>query len=245
MITLSSHVVPAAGLDATTREAMYRLLDRHYANVTPEGFAADLAEKDWVILLRAGASLAGFSTQMRLETRFEGEPIDAVFSGDTIIDPAHWGSTELQAAFTGLLHSLRRERPERRLFWFLISKGFRTYRILPLYFREFWPRHAQVTPDWHRRFLDHLARAKFPQAWDPDAGVLRFNGRSQYLRPALAGIPEEKAALNPHIGFFARANPGHDRGDELACLAEFTEANLTPLVRKRLRGRAPGAAQAG
>jgi hypothetical protein len=41
------------------------------------------------------------------------------------------------------------------------------------------------------------------------------------------------------VAFFARRNPGHERGDELVCLARVAPDNLTALGR-RLAGR-PGA----
>ncbi|MDJ0694121.1 hypothetical protein [Mastigocoleus sp. MO_188.B34] len=33
---------------------------------------------------------------------------------------------------------------------------------------------------------------------------------------------------DPHIEFFDRMNPGHLNGDELVCLTEISETNLTP-----------------
>lgn len=233
-MALRGDIVPVAGLSEEEVRRMFLLLDRHYANATWEGFREDLAEKTWAILLRDGEELAGFSTQLLIETRFEGEPFSVVFSGDTIIDPAHWGSPELQTTFAGLLDRLHRGKPEQRLFWFLISKGFRTYRILPIYFKVFHPCHDRGTPPWHGRFLDHLAKTKFPAAYREDKGILDFNGHSQYLRPALSGIPETRLLANPHIRFFAEANPGWARGDELACLAEYAPDNLTPFLLRRL-----------
>jgi hypothetical protein len=55
--------------------------------------------------------------------------------------------------------------------------------------------------------------------------VVRFE-RPQVLRPNLRGIPE-KRLHDPHVAFFARANPGHGKGDELVCLTEITSGNLT------------------
>jgi hypothetical protein len=49
----------------------------------------------------------------------------------------------------------------------------------------------------------------------------------QQLKGQLQGIPAERCK-DPHVDFFASQNPHHDQGDELVCLAEITEANLTP-----------------
>ncbi|MFH7029318.1 MAG: hypothetical protein ACHBN1_28975 [Heteroscytonema crispum UTEX LB 1556] len=47
------------------------------------------------------------------------------------------------------------------------------------------------------------------------------------LRGCLKGIPQERLQ-DPHIQFFALHNPGHLQGDELVCLTEICEENLTP-----------------
>ncbi len=40
------------------------------------------------------------------------------------------------------------------------------------------------------------------------------------------------------MAFFARANPGHEGGDELVCLTSLDDDNLTPAGRRMLaRGR--------
>jgi hypothetical protein len=48
--------------------------------------------------------------------------------------------------------------------------------------------------------------------------------------PLRSGLAELKPARlrDPHVAFFVRANPGHARGDELACLSEIEYHNLTP-----------------
>lgn len=240
-MALSANLLQVTELEPADLQAMHRLLDSHFANATWESFQADLREKTWAILLREEGRLAGFSTALLMETAFEGETFQVVFSGDTIVDPAHWGSPALQTAFTGLLENIRRNRPGMRLFWFLISKGFRTYRLLPLYFRDFHPRYDSPMPPWHRRFLDHLAAARYPGAYRPERGILAFAGQSQCLRPHLAEIPAHKLARDPHVRFFAETNAGWPRGEELACLAEYTPGNLTPHVLRRLRQGEPGA----
>ncbi|HEX2186951.1 MAG TPA: hypothetical protein VHN78_15755, partial [Chloroflexota bacterium] len=94
---LSGRIVPVGGLTAAEREGMYRVLGASFANVTPGGFRADLAEKEWVILLADAASgaVAGFSTIMRLREVVEGRAVLAFFSGDTVISPRYWGETVL------------------------------------------------------------------------------------------------------------------------------------------------------
>ena len=71
---------------------------------------------------------------------------------------------------------------------------------------------------------------------------MRFE-RPQILRPHLAGIPPQRMD-DPHVAFFVRRNPGHIRGDELACLCELSEDNLTRAGRRMVFGAAAAAAAA-
>jgi len=47
---------------------------------------------------------------------------------------------------------------------------------------------------------------------------------------------------DPHVAFFVRRNPGHARGDELACLCELNESNLTRAGRRMVFGAAAASA---
>jgi hypothetical protein len=49
----------------------------------------------------------------------------------------------------------------------------------------------------------------------------------------VAEIDAQRLA-DPHVAYFQAANPGHARGDELACLAELALENLTPAGRRML-----------
>jgi hypothetical protein len=78
--------------------------------------------------------------------------------------------------------------------------------------------------------LDHLAREQFGPAYDSARGLVRF-ARPQRLRADLAKLAPSRTA-DPHVNFFLRHNPGHANGDELVCLTELVDANLTPAGRR-------------
>ena len=81
--------------------------------------------------------------------------------------------------------------------------------------------------------IDRLAIERFGNTYDPRAGIVRLS-EPQVLARGLRGIPAERLK-NPHVAFFARANPGHSRGDELVCLTELADGNLTPAGRRMVR----------
>jgi hypothetical protein len=236
---LEAKLVPVAAISADQREAMFHLLDRYYENVTPAGFLAGLAEKQWAILLRDPThdALCGFSTQMLLEVPLGKTTVRALFSGDTVIDRPYWGDILLARTWGRLALSLIDRHGAEGLYWFLISKGYKTYRFLPLFFHEFYPRYDVPTPEWAGGVLDALAAHRYPHGYDAAAGVVRAGVEKDRLR---AGVAELTAARlrDPHVRYFARRNPQHARGDELCCLAPLSRANFTAAA-YRVIGPAP------
>jgi hypothetical protein len=225
---LKGLLIPAKALTDAQRAEMFALMDRHYENVTRAAFAADLAEKHWVILLLdpRTEALCGFSTQRLLDVTAAGRPVKALFSGDTIVARDRWGDSALAHVWGRLALSLIDGLVGAELYWFLISKGYKTYRFLPLFFHEFYPHHDRPTPGRARAVLDALGGHKFPGAYDPAAGVVRAGPGKDRLRPGVADLSPERLS-DPHVRFFAQRNPGHARGDELCCLAPLTRANFT------------------
>ena len=241
MITIADAIVPRAlpraKLSVTQRIAMFALLDAHFAGVTQEQFAADLAEKNHVILLERGARLVGFSTLLVYETNFAGEPITVIYSGDTIVAPEAWNSPVLSRAWITTVNRLRRDFPLGRYYWLLLTSGFRTYRFLPVFWREFFPIYARPTPPKTRRLIDHLASERFGTAYDATHGLVRFS-RPQRLHAELATVPAGRIA-DPHVEFFLNRNPGHSAGDELVCLTELDASNLTPAGQRMVNRPTP------
>ena len=235
---LAGIVRPVAELTPRERERLYILLERYFANVTRTHFEHDLAEKDQVILLadRLTGQIQGFSTLMQLQVVVDDRPVVAYFSGDTIVDRAYWGESALSRLWARYVFrnagQIRATAPETSVYWFLICSGYKTYRFLPMFFREFYPAHDRPTPRAVKNILDALAHLKFPSEYDAGRGVVQ-PGQATPLRPEVAVITAHVLA-NPHVAFFVAANPGHVAGDELACLTEIIPDNLTPAGRRML-----------
>lgn len=233
-------------LSPADRHDMYRLLERHFEGVTRAQFEADLSEKDWVVLLRDGeARLLGFTTLLLYDGHDGCRSCSVVYSGDTIVSAEARGSSRLLRAWLEGILELRAGRdPGRPLYWLLLTSGFRTYRFLPVFWKDFYPRHDRPSPPDVRRLVERLAHERFGPSFDAGEGVVRFP-RPQRLRGDLAGIPGARMA-DPHVRFFASRNPGAERGDELVCLTRIDEDNLTAAGRRVLRslerGRALGRA---
>jgi hypothetical protein len=223
-------LVARVGLSGRQRDEMFALLARHFEGVIREQFERDLAEKDWVVEIRTTDRLVGFTTLRVTTSHFEREPITAIYSGDTIVAPEAWGTPALARAWIAGVNRIRATFPHQRCFWMLLTSGFRTYRFLPVFWREFYPRFNQPTPPSIQTLLEQLAHEGYGKKFDSRSGVVRFP-RPQCLRGSLAVVPDGRDQ-NPHVAFFLARNPGHPRGDELVCVTEICEANLTPAGRR-------------
>jgi hypothetical protein len=167
-----------------------------------------------------------------MHTHYCGEEIAALFSGDTIIDKEFWGSPVLFRAFGKLLYRLMDENTGKKTYWFLITKGFRTYLLLPLFFKTYYPRYDAETPPYEKGLIEHLAGEKYDGFFDRKRGII--NADSYYLTRELAEIPEGKRK-NRNVKFFLERNPGYVRGDELACVCEISHSSFRKRTKTLVR----------
>jgi hypothetical protein len=227
--------MPRPELSVERENEMFELLSKHFEGVIRDQFQKDLVEKNWVILLERNGRLVGFSTLLVYETSFNHEPVSVVYSGDTIVSPEAWNSPALSRAWIACVRKLRRSYPRGKYYWLLLTSGFRTYKFLPLFWREFYPRFDAPTPPEQKRLLDFMANERFGAQYNPENGIVRFD-QPQKLRDGMNLIPMGKAT-DPNVNFFLKRNSGHVFGDELACLTELADGNLTPAGRRMVEMR--------
>lgn len=231
-----------SALAAPLRAEMWALYERYYTEVDGSLFEADLAQKSHVILLtdRTDGSLQGFSTLASFEPSLGGRQITVVYSGDTIVDRRYWGDPALQIGFLWFTLSRFALRPWRPVYWLLISKGWRTYLLLTRFFGRYWPRWDRETPAPILALMDELAAAQWPDAWQPEKGILHFSRPMGRLREGVAPI-EAALLADADIRFFAERNPGHPEGDELVCLGavglDLAARSAWRILRRALPGR--------
>lgn len=229
---MNSQLISTEELSLLDVEEMFVLLNKHFNGVRRDVFNNDLDSKNWVILIKDEQTnqLKGFSTISMYDTSFKGESINIVFSGDTIVDPSAWSSSALSTSWISSINKLRRDYCKGKLYWLLISGGYRTYRFLPLFWKEFYPRYNMPTPEDILQLIQNLAVKRFGENYNMKTGIVRFP-HPQILRDKLRGIPVERLR-DPHINFFQTVNPGHLNGDELVCFTEICEENLTRAGRR-------------
>ncbi|MCA9214278.1 MAG: hypothetical protein KDB27_14500 [Planctomycetales bacterium] len=230
---LEGRVVERTELTAAQRDQMYALMTAYYCNVDRDQFACDLSEKQWVLLLTVADSseVLGFSTLTLQVAEVHGRQVTALFSGDTIVHQDYWARNPLAQTWGRFALSLIDTYPNRELYWFLISKGYKTYRFLPLFFREFFPRFDAKTPARHAAIIHCLASARFGERFDSKRSIVRSSENGCHLRPQVADVDDARLR-DPHVAHFQLCNPGHELGEELCCIAPLTRDNFTPAARR-------------
>lgn len=232
---LRGSVRPVAALAPADRDAMWALFDKYYADVDRARFEADLAGKDDVILLRdtGDGRIQGFTTIQVYSRTIEGRAFVAVYSGDTVIEASYWGQTALQRAFFGYLMKAKLRNPARPVYWYLISKGYKTYLLLARNVPHHSPRWDAPTPAFDQQVLDLLSTDKFGAAYRPAQGVLHFEECQGRLKRGIAPI-DTSLLSHPDIRFFVERNPGHADGDELCCLGRIDAALPVSFIAKQV-----------
>lgn len=233
---LSAETRSVRTLDRATRVAMWALYRGTYDRADEARFLADLDQKDDVIIVRdALGALQGFTTLCC----YRHGGVRVVFSGDTVIAAPFQGQTALQRAFVGYVMRVV-VRAREPVYWFLISKGYKTYLLLSRNFLEYWPRHDRPTPAAAQALLASLARERFGAAYRPEQGIVRFEPPGPRLEPGVAPL-DPREADRPDIRFFEVHNPGWVNGDELCCIGRVDLAMglnyVRRLVLRRVRRR--------
>jgi len=226
----STAFTAVSALSDSLRKEMASLYLGSYDGSSEALFFEDLSKKDEALLVHDEGQLVGFTTLLVYEHEWRGKPVRVVYSGDTVVDRAHWGQQALAFDWISRLGVLRRERPEVPLYWLLLVKGHRTFRYLPLFSKSFHPHWSMPRTDL-KALADALAHDMFPDDYNPATGVVEFPRSRGHLKPEIA-VPTPRDLEREEVRFFLQRNPGFQRGHELVCLCEVESNNMKPLTLK-------------
>lgn len=231
MNTLTGTVITSAQLTEERIDRMVHLMAKTYAGTSPQKVRRDLSNKQYILLLHNHENvLQGFSTIQLFDSEFRGRPVKILFSGDTVISEESRGHVALMHDWWQFTCQIQRQFSDRDLYWMLISKGWRTYKFLPLFYKEFYPSRLHPTPPDFQEFMARLAEKKFPGEYH-DGRIIP--AEPDFLKNAETDVPPRKAQ-DPDILFFLSRNPDFGKGHELVCLTRLALDNLTPIGRRIL-----------
>lgn len=231
---------------------MHALFEANYANGPLDTFITDLRKKDGAFVVRKKATqeIVGFSTLGIYEFKFGGKKAKGLFSGDTILERAYWGTRSLQSAFAFKLFIEAIKAPLTPQYWLLISKGYKTYLLMARNFPDYYPKRGQDNPAM-QSLVSEYCEALFPGKLDPVKMVLDFGDGANCLKEDVAQITDSLRSQDPDVRFFEERNPGWQRGTELPCIAATDLMSFLRIIgpflwkalTKRSKGRAPVADQ--
>lgn len=236
-------IVNISELDAADMDQMYEIMKAYYAELCPKRFEYDLRKKNKVILIRNSSEdrIVGFSTLLIFEESLDvlnhsSKTVTGVFSGDTIIEQNYWGGTALQLAFGLYLCWLKLKSPWKPVYWFLISKGYKTYLLMGNNFPTHYPRYEAATPSAHAALMAKVYGKMYKETWDQSSGTIK-NNQDYRLKLGVAAPDKRLKELNPRVAYFLGKNPQWHNGHELACIAEMNFSVLTHYIGKKLKSR--------
>lgn len=233
MTRIVSETKKVAACSADEKEIFYRLLCQGFLGVTWNDFMRDFQEKDAVMILRkehGEGEIIGWSTLMVLTLALPDREVKGIFSGDTVVLPEYRSGTGLGIELGRYFMQVYEQFPQHCVYYILISKGWRTYKILPFFFKEFSPRYDKPTSACDKAVMDAFGKLKYPHHYNPATGVVTYS--PQRLRPeSIDAIPVK---LDAHTQFFLHSNPGYLDGHELVCVARVSPDNFTSALKRLL-----------
>ena len=211
-------------ISSEQQKEMFSLFSKYYDSVIFDKFVSDLKNKTAAMLLYdmsvGDGKLIGFSTILREHCK-STISYTALFSGDTVIEKEYWGRKDLQKAFFSYIVQTKIIFFWRPVYWFLISKGYKTYMMMVNNFRYTYPCQSHDTPSIEQGVLDSFYTKMFSTAYDKDHGLVIAEKNSDYVKGNYQDI-SEKDLKNLDIQYFFKRNPNFDKGVELACITKIT-----------------------
>lgn len=234
MKTLSGAVVSPRELTPAQLDRLFGLMDATYGGCTKKKFLRDMHNKDYVLLLcNTQRCIQGFTTLEVFDFAHERQTFKIIFSGDTVIAAEARGSLTLMREWWRVVSDIRAQSPGEEFYWLLISKGWRTYKMCPLFFKEFYPHRSLVTPQPMHRLMEALGRVRFGAQYQ---NGLIIPDDPDFLRNGVNDVPQRKGR-DADVCFFLQQNPLFHVGNELVCLCRLHPDNMTDMALRHFHAR--------
>lgn len=198
---------------------MFKVFCRYYENTSLDQFMGDLGRKSGAFIIRRKQddAIVGFSTMGIYHMNVDGKKIRGIFSGDTILEKEYWGNRAMNAAFVKRVLWEALKDPFTPQYWFLISKGYKTFLLLTRNFPDHFPHPERENPHM-KHIVEAYCDELFPGKLDRESMVLDFGDGYNCLKNNVTPITDEQRA-EADIAFFEQRNPDWERGTELPCVA--------------------------
>lgn len=217
-------------------QEMYKLHATYFDNTSFNKFENDFKEKQWcIIIYNDDNCLKGYSTIQLIKRTINNKDVIVIFSGDTLVAKDYWQTNSLVIGFSSFLNYIQEIEPHLAKYWLLITKGYRTYRFLPVYYKKFYPAYNVVTPSNIKQIINTICNEKYGARYNSETGLVLSSHEGDYLNEDMNTIPEGKLR-DPHVQYFLKQNPFYFKGNELACLTSISRTNIiNPLFERYIQ----------
>lgn len=213
-------------------DRMYELMSNNYNHVNKENFEKDLLAKQYVGIFTLENIIYGFTTYAINPQNSGTDEYNIVFSGDTIIDPEFWGTQIMMQSWCRTVGTFLHHSSSKKLYWYLLTKGHRTYMYLPLFFSDYFPSHEGTKDPLYQSIAERCSDLFYGEKYKIEKGVIQFKEKIGELNKELAEASFNKRST--FAAFFLEKNPGFYNGDELVCLTEISVDNMIRSGKKYL-----------
>ncbi len=209
------------------------VLTQEFFEVEREFAEAELRQRQSIALFHMNDALLGMVSLDVFDADFRGRRVSVISTAHVLLRENWRGRNLLQKLGFRTFLRERLRHPFRPIYWFFDTFSYKSYLLLPKNFATFWPRHEQPTPEPQAALIDSLASKVYGPAWRPELGIVARSGQKRMRETAAPLILARDS--DPHLQFYARANPGHAEGDMLVCLCPLSLRNWASLARNLLR----------
>ena len=225
-IKLKYKLATTKSINESEIKRMFSLMQENYDFILFENFKKDLIKKNYVgLLVDYNMTIQGFTTYAINPNNYFNKHYNILFSGDTVISENFTGTQELVKGWGKTVGFFIKKYPEKKLLWYLMSKGYKTYLYLPFFFKKYYPALDINRNDMKlKKIANEFSSLIYPDSWNKKLGVIKFNKRLGQIKAK--HISKSNFKRNRHIDFFLKKNPGYVNGDELVCMAEVDIDNL-------------------
>ncbi len=224
---LSFQLVERKDINFNSRTRMFELMFSCYNKITENNFNADLDKKQYVCLIKDKVDIIqGFTTFAINPNSAKDNKYNVLFSGDTIIAPQYWGTQVMRDGWCKSVGSIIAADTSKPWYWYLLSKGHRTYMFLPLFFKEYFPSIEAADSEEHlKKIASEVSKRLYGNCWKEDEGVIRFEESHGELKQELIQASYQKKG-SKFVQFFLKKNPAFYKGEELVCIAPLNPDNI-------------------
>lgn len=200
----------------------------YYDGVSYEDyFLEHFKEKDYVLLFLIDGIIKGFSLQQVIPITVDDKEVLVLWAGDILIHPDFWGKNDYRYQLSMLCSKLYEENPEKLVYRLATPKGYKTFKIIPKLFHEYYPSPAYNDyPEFEAKIVDKILSSKYPATiYQKDKMMLVVPDGDHRLKEGFAQITSDKMS-DPLIKFFYERNPDYARGNEIPVISPIRPDNL-------------------